>query len=278
MSVKYRDLKPAIVAVVAAGLLSSCSVHQPHNVVTDAEQDRAPVNPPDVSQVPDAVPRTEPLSRYGNPPSYKVFNKQYQVLGSSKGYREKGIASWYGLKFHGRRTSSWEPYDMYKMTAAHKSLPLPTFARVENLENGRQVIVRINDRGPFHASRLIDLSYAAASRLGVLEKGTALVEVTAIDPDEPQSTISEQAVAATVSAPGLFLQVGAFGSKHNALRQKSRLSQTISWPVRIEDSPQQNGATISRVQVGPLPDVDHLDELVSQLDRLGVNDTHVVIR
>jgi rare lipoprotein A len=140
----------------------------------------------DVSDIPDAVPKVEPLSRFGNPDSYVVFGKRYRTMDSSAGYVERGVASWYGPTFHGRRTSSGERYDMYAMTAAHKTLPLPTYARVTNLKNGRSAVVRINDRGPFHAGRVIDLSYAAASKLGVVDKGTARVEVRAIDPARPQ--------------------------------------------------------------------------------------------
>lgn len=139
----------------------------------------------DFSRVPDAVPRVEPPSRYGNPPSYVVFGTRYYPLKSSQGYRERGVASWYGTKFHGLHTSSREPYDMYGMTAAHKTLPLPTYARVTNLENGRSIIVRVNDRGPFHANRIIDLSYVGAGKLGILGKGTGLVEVTALQPGQP---------------------------------------------------------------------------------------------
>lgn len=132
----------------------------------------------------DAVVRAEPPSRYGNPPSYVVFGKRYYTMKSALGYRERGIASWYGTKFHGRRTSSGERYDMYRMTAAHKSLPLPTYVEVRNLQNGRTAILRVNDRGPFHEGRIIDLSYAAALKLDILRTGTGLVEVRALSPGE----------------------------------------------------------------------------------------------
>ena len=128
------------------------------------------------------MPKVESKSKYGNPKSYVVFGKRYYVKDSAKGYVEQGIASWYGTKFHGRRTSSGETYDMYAMTAAHKTLPLPTYARVTNLENGRSVMVKVNDRGPFHQNRIIDLSYSAATRLGIVKTGTGRVEVEAIDP------------------------------------------------------------------------------------------------
>ena len=135
-----------------------------------------------VSGVPDAVPRAEVKSRSGNPESYEVDGREYRVLETSEGFRETGIASWYGRDFHGRRTSSGEPYDMYQMTAAHKALPLPTYVRVTNLENGRSVVLRVNDRGPFIEGRVIDVSYVAAQRLGMVGSGTARVEVVALDP------------------------------------------------------------------------------------------------
>lgn len=153
--------------------------------------DSAPIKPPkDIKKIPDAVPIIEPKSKYGNPPSYVVFNKKYRVLASSDGYKEKGLASWYGTKFHGYRTSSGELYDMYKMTAAHKTLPLPTYVQVKNLANGKKVIVKINDRGPFHSNRILDLSYAAAVKLDILRTGTAKIEVTAI----PQSLIAKNSI------------------------------------------------------------------------------------
>lgn len=136
----------------------------------------------DVSRIPDASPKVEPLSKYGNLASYRVFGKQYHVMKSSKDYEEQGIASWYGTKFHAQRTSNGERYNMLAMTAAHKSLPLPTYVQVTNLKNGRKVIVRVNDRGPFEGNRVIDLSYVAAKKLGMLGHGTAYVDVKAIDP------------------------------------------------------------------------------------------------
>ncbi|RDB44421.1 septal ring lytic transglycosylase RlpA family protein [Halomonas sp. DQ26W] len=145
--------------------------------------DAYPENPPDVSEIPDAVPRVEAPSRGGNRPTYEVWGKTYRVLPDASGYARQGTASWYGEKFHGYATSNGEIYDMYKMTAAHRSLPLPTYARVTSLENGRSVIVRVNDRGPFHNDREIDLSYAAAARLDILDRGTGRVKVEAIDPE-----------------------------------------------------------------------------------------------
>lgn len=145
-------------------------------------KDYGPDSVVDVSHVKNAVPVEEPLSRGGNRSRYEVLGKHYSVMKSSAGYKERGGASWYGKKFHGYLTANGEKYDMYGMSAAHKSLPIPTFVKVTNLANNRHVIVRVNDRGPFHKGRIIDLSYAAASKLGMLNKGTAQVEVEAIDP------------------------------------------------------------------------------------------------
>ena len=128
------------------------------------------------------VPQPETKSRYGNPETYVVFGERYHVLDTSDGYVERGIASWYGEPFHGRKTSSGETYDMHRLTAAHKSLPLPTYVQVTNLDNGRRIVVRVNDRGPFHEGRIIDLSYAAARKIGMIGPGTARVEVRALDP------------------------------------------------------------------------------------------------
>jgi rare lipoprotein A len=149
-----------------------------------------PQSPPDVGQIADAVPRDEPRSAFGNPPFYVVGGHRYVVLHSAAGYVERGVASWYGTEFHGLRTSTGEAYDMFAMTAAHKTLPLPCYARVTNLANGRHVVVRINDRGPFVANRIIDLSYSAAARLDMIRNGTAFVQVEVLTPAAPALTAS----------------------------------------------------------------------------------------
>jgi rare lipoprotein A len=155
-----------------------------------------PAPPAAPQSIPDAVPRVEPRSRYGNPPYYDVFGKRYYVLSSGSGYVERGVASWYGPGFHKLRTSTGEPYDMYGMTAAHKTLPLPAYVRVTNLQNGRSVVVRVNDRGPFVGNRIIDLSYTAAAKLDMLRDGTAMVEVRELDPMAPAEDTSLMAAAA----------------------------------------------------------------------------------
>jgi rare lipoprotein A len=196
----------ALAAPLALGLaigLAGC-FSAPPRPATPTPQSTVPPEPltapPMPDSVADAMPRIEPRSRYGNPPFYDVFGKRYYVLSSSVGYWERGVASWYGPGFHKVRTSTGEPYDMYGMTAAHKTLPLPAYVRVTNLQNGRSIVVRVNDRGPFVGNRIIDLSYTAAAKLDMLRNGTALVEVRAIDPSTPLPVVTASATPAP--APG----------------------------------------------------------------------------
>lgn len=241
----------------------------------------------DVSQVADAIPRKEPLSRSGNKP-YSVFGVEYVPMKSARGYQERGVSSWYGKKFHGKRTSSGEPYDMYAMTAAHKTLPLPTYVRVRNLRNGRSVVVRVNDRGPFLHNRLIDLSWAAASKLGIVGTGTGIVEVSAIDVDNYQPEAAPQLASAAASTPvapapaaagegTLFVQVGAFGEQDNANRLQQQLSDKgISNIVIHRDA--SGGRTIYRVRIGPLANVEAVDRVTLDMQEYGIKDAHVVVQ
>lgn len=174
-------LAAVIAAVLLSGFLGGCASRG------DSRSMVAGSAASDGSNIPDAVPRPEPLSKWGNPESYKVKGKRYFTKKTSSGHVERGLASWYGKQFHGRKTSSGERYNMYEMTAAHKTLPLPSYVRVTNMENGRTAVVKVNDRGPFHGGRVIDLSYSAAKKLGVVQKGTAMVEVAAIDPLAPDA-------------------------------------------------------------------------------------------
>lgn len=239
--------------------------------------DYAPPKPRDISGVTDAVPRAEPYSRYGNPESYVVFGKRYYTKKDSKGYQEQGIASWYGSKFHGRRTSSGEVYDMYQMTAAHKSLPLPTYARVTNLRNGRSIIVKINDRGPFHNNRIIDLSYVAAARLGILENGTGLVEVEAIDTSEPLPASTQVASKPPVNENAvMYLQVGAFSQRDNADRMRSRLQTANVGTIEVVEGSSDSGR-LYRVRVGPLASVNEADRIANTLVSQGISDTRVIV-
>lgn len=247
-------------------------------------KDAAPVNPPDVSKVPDAVPRYEPHSRGGNRSPYKVFGQTYTVLPTAQGYKETGIASWYGEKFHGHLTSNGEVYDMFEMTAAHKSLPLPTFARVTNLDNGKSVVVRINDRGPFHEDRVIDLSYAAAHRLDILQQGTGRVKVEAITPPAPASHIAQQNAAAQsslkmrASHDRRYLQVGAFSSHEAAQRAQVQLQTIVTeFPVGIySNTPAGSAMYRYRVKIGPLVVGEPLDGLLASLSNAGFDRPHLV--
>ena len=218
--------------------------------------DRPPPVAVDVSNIPEPVPRREPRARWGNRPTYTVLGRTYRVMESAEGFVERGIASWYGYKFHGRHTSSRERYDMCAFTAAHKTLPLPSYVRVTNLENGRSVVVRVNDRGPFHEGRIIDLSYAAATRLDMKQAGTARVEVRVLK--EPYETVA--------AAPSSRSSRAAGPSPSNRwagpVAPGAARSSTASIPVA--DGPQV-------VQVGAFGDRRNAERLVDQLDAAGID-------
>ena len=225
----------------------------------------------DPDSLPTVVPRDEPRSRYGNPESYVVYGERYRVRDSARGYVAEGTASWYGSKFHGRRTSSGERYDMYKMTAAHRSLPLPTYVRVTNLENGRSTVVRVNDRGPFVDDRLIDLSYAAAIRLGVIDNGTARVRVRAVTPGDSTADSLPDAVGADTGRDGeVYLQVGAFREYANAQRMRARVRGAGIRAVDVEKAESATGAFVYRVRIGPLDADTDREAMLGSLDDAGV--------
>lgn len=231
----------------------------------------------DVASISNAVPRTEPLSKYGNRP-YIVYGKTYYPFKDANGYKERGIASWYGKKFHGRRTSSGEPYNMYAMTAAHKTLPLPSYVRVHNLKNGRTVVVRVNDRGPFIDNRIIDLSFSAATKLGIVGTGTGMVEVAAVGPatTELHETVPAAAHQTDTPVPQLYLQLGAFSNQENAANLQARLRAAQLGPIFITSKP-QGDVRMFRVRVGPLASVAESDRLVQRAMAYGIADAHVVI-
>ena len=258
-------------------LLTACGYTPP---------DRAPAAPPPRASLPaDPTPQPEPRSRYGNGPVYEVFGQRYEVLASSYGYQERGVASWYGKKFHGRPTSSREPYDMYAMTAAHKTLPLPTYVEVRNLSNNRRIVVKVNDRGPFVDNRIIDLSYAAALKLGMVRDGTSLVEVRAISFDAaPQGTRAETPQVVEERAPiaprdkgasRVFVQAGAFGDRRNAAR-RHRLLRDNGIDTAFVHEESQGDSALYRVRVGPIDGVAQYDDVVNRLNAIGIADTHLV--
>ena len=251
----------------------------------DGPHKRPQVN---VSAIADPVPRDDPPSASGNRP-YTVFNKTYYPVKQVKGYRERGIASWYGKKYHGRRTSSGEQYDMYAMTAAHKTLPLPSYVRVRNLNNGRSVTVRVNDRGPFLENRLIDLSYAAAHKLDIVGSGTGVVEVvgitagdedplitTAQSPIATPAPLSVPAVAEPITPTRLFLQVGSFVSRENAENLRQQLERDNFRPVHIQLANQDQTA-LYRVRIGPLPSVDDSDRLAQRISGYGIQNAFITV-
>jgi rare lipoprotein A len=231
-----------------------------------------PPPPADIASIPDAVPRVEPRSALGNPPFYDVLGKRYFVLANAEGYKERGVASWYGPTFHAKNASNGDPYDMYAMTAAHKTLPLPAYARVTNLANGRSVVVRVNDRGPFVGNRIIDLSYTAAYKLDMLRAGTAFVEVEAVTPGALATTAAAVAPAAPpplTASSMLYVQAGAFGVEENARRLVDRLRAANIAKVALRAP--ANGSKLWRVRIGPVEDVAAYDRLIAQLTTLGVD-------
>ena len=275
VSAGFRITAIAIAAIAAT--LSAC---------VTADRDVRGAAPAPAAPPADPIPRAEPRSRYGNGPVYEVFGQRYEVLDTSFGFRERGVASWYGPKFHGRPTASREPYDMHAMTAAHKSLPLPTFVKVRNLKNNRTIIVRVNDRGPFVDNRIIDLSYAAAQKLDMVRDGTTLVEISAISFDEPvrdartaeadRNSERDRARPATAQQPArVFVQVGAFGDRQNAARRHGLLTRHGITSVVVDEQRRGDGS-IYRVRVGPIDGVAHYDEIVARLSALGIADSHLV--
>ncbi|MEM8845266.1 MAG: septal ring lytic transglycosylase RlpA family protein [Pseudomonadota bacterium] len=287
-------MKTLLIGIISVLLVVACS--------TPEKKDAAPKSnnaSTRIDRAESVVPKVEPKSKYGNPDSYVVFGKRYYVMDSSQGYVEEGIASWYGTKFHGRKTSSQETYDMYAMTAAHKSLPLPTYALVTNKENGRSIIVRINDRGPFHGNRIIDLSYAAATKLGIVTKGTGLVEVRAIDPrtrkvasrsSSPNTgkqidvidvaslkVIEESSQNSIDKDVEIFVQVGAFRSRENATKLRAQFASLNVGDVSVRGYSLQN-KPIYKVLIGPLGDVEEADKTVEKISDLGHEDHHIVFK
>lgn len=263
---RARTLAAALIAIALAACAS-----QPRPPPPSPSPAPVPPPPAGIAAVPDAVPRAEPRAAHGNPPFYDALGHRYFVLSSSDGYDERGVASWYGPTFHGGSTSSGEPYDMYGMTAAHKTLPLPTYARVTNLANGRSVVVRINDRGPFVGNRIIDLSYTAAAKLDMVRDGTAMVEVRALAPGVPDVV----GRSAETPPPALYLQAGAFADPGNAERELAQL-RAAGLPAAFVVPPLEGRTRLYRVRIGPVGSVAEFDALSARLAALGIPDARLV--
>jgi len=291
----------ALALTLAAFALSGCSLarRKPEQPASIPSGSAVPQPPADVLSIPDAVPRVEPRSTRGNPPFYTVFGKRYYVLASSVGHVERGTASWYGPGFHSAPTSMGEPYDMYAMTAAHKTLPLPAYAEVTNLRNGRKVVVRINDRGPFVGDRIIDLSYSAAARLDMLLQGTAPVEIRVITPrpgsgagagagsalpqplpaappvsTPPPVTVVNAPAAKAPGSSAMYIQAGVFADHENARR---RVEVLLAAGLELASLDEMSGTrTLHRVRLGPFASVEEFDLNMKRLRELGINDARLL--
>ena len=253
---------PVLLAVVSCSSAPEQTPESPNKGRYSISQDRAPTRIVDLSIIPEVIPQPINRTMAGNRSPYTVLGKSYQVLPTEEGYNESGVASWYGEKFHGHKTSNGEVFDMYQVSAAHKSLPIPSFLRVTNLDNNRSIVVRVNDRGPFHGDRVIDLSYAAALKLGYADRGTARVQLESI---VASGAFRDRGVSATTSAAGnenlrvsssssKYLQVGAFSELSTAQEVSTKVEEITSLPVFIRTVNISKSRTLHRVRVGPISD------------------------
>ncbi len=247
-------------------LFAAACAHEPER--PEPRQPPSGAGPGTASQ-----PREEPRARHGNPPFYEVAGKRYVVLASAAGYVERGVASWYGPTFHGGRTSTGETYDMNAMTGAHPTLPLPTWVQVTNLQNGRSVVVRLNDRGPFSNNRIIDLSRAAAEQLDMVRAGTAMVEVRSLAGGSAPPAL---APAALPVATRFFAQAGAFADEDNAKRLAERLRDARVGEVTVSETG-ENDRHLWRVRVGPVTSIGEFDALIERLRQAGVDSPRLVL-
>jgi rare lipoprotein A len=276
------------IIVLLAALLSACSTSLPIPKMVSLKDGR-PASSVDVTKIPNAKPAAVVRTRAGNAPQYTILGKTYRVLTSSDGYRSRGEASWYGTKFHGRRTANGEVYDMFAMTAAHTTLPIPSYVRVTHVANGRSIIVRINDRGPFHGNRIIDLSYAAAKKLGMIETGFAIVDVVDVTPTENTSVASPafinngierniQPVLPMTNSLQLqnqmdvYLQLGAFQQYQSAETLRNKVSTVLSHAVNVIAGKDN----LHRVFVGPFNNPQQVASIQDLLREIGVSEGHIV--
>ena len=258
-----------IVLLFLAVLIQGCSQVNHLNEVQDG-----PGRKLDASSIPDAIPKTEPITKAGNKSPYTVFGKTYHLLPSAEKYQQIGIASWYGTKFHGNFTSNGEIYDMYAMTGAHKTLPIPSYVRVTNLENNRSIVIRINDRGPFHSDRIIDVSYVAALKLGFADQGTTQVEVQSLTAEpnlklvefdlrnqnhsENQRKVPDRPI---LPLGGVFLQVGAFLERTGAELLREKIQPLTSLSIEVLQH-----KTLFKVKIGPIRNSNRLQMLQKRID------------
>ncbi len=271
------SLHPSIAAIVGLPFfLAACSTPPPSQSpplpqdnadvsVSEryhVEQDSAPLRPISQDEVFDAIPQADPILRFGNVSPYVIDGVTYNVLEDYRDYREQGTASWYGAKFSGHKTSNGELYDLYQPSAAHKTLPIPSYARVTNLENGKSIVVRVNDRGPFHSDRIIDLSYAAAVKLGYMEQGTAQVEV------EVMEVVGVEDRRDPLYGNYRYLQLGAFGREASAQTLVEALKPLLTAEVFVS-AVESDGTLLYRVRVGPVDDKSHLLAVQQQLQDSG---------
>ena len=271
------SLRPSVAVIVALSFFfAACSTPpssqspplQEDNVAVRAperyhiEQDSAPLLPISQDEVFDAIPQADPILTFGNISPYSIDGVSYTVLEDYHHYREQGTASWYGAKFSGHKTSNGELYDLYQPSAAHKTLPIPSYARVTNLDNGKNIVVRVNDRGPFHPDRIIDLSYAAAVKLGYMEQGTARVEVEVIE------VVGVEDRRDPIYGNYRYLQLGAFGREVSAQDLVAELKPLLTAEVFVS-AVELDGALLYRVRVGPVDDKNHLVAVQQQLQDSG---------
>ncbi|CAA0108702.1 Endolytic peptidoglycan transglycosylase RlpA [BD1-7 clade bacterium] len=266
----FQKLPSSLSFVAIVSLMTACSGTPDKPPVSKSDQyqlnrysisqDRQPLDFPKPHEIKDATPRAEERKRAGNYSPYTVFGKTYRVMDDSRDFKQSGKASWYGLKFHGHKTSNGEIYSIYEMTAAHKTLPIPSYVQVTNLANNRSCIVRVNDRGPFHDGRIIDLSYAAATKLGYAGMGTTDVKIEVIDPDEwiaaqaRQQQSQEKSSGGVTSAMEVYLQVGAYSQLNIATATYQRLYAEYNFPVILKTG--QGSGDFHRIHIGPVAEAD----------------------
>ncbi len=265
-----------LIAFLAAALAACSSAPAPTPPSSSSrysiEQDRAPSGTVDIASIPEVIPEPFTRTMAGNRSPYTVLGKTYHVMSTEEGYNERGIASWYGEKFHGHKTSNGEVFDMYKVSAAHKSLPIPSYLRVTNLDNNRSIVVRVNDRGPFHGDRIVDLSYAAALKLGYADRGTARVQLESIIPNGVatdrtivRASASNRDSLRIASSGEQFLQVGAFSDINSAREVSDKLRAMTNRPVFIRSINSTSNGVLHRVRIGPVNDAGEIRRITQRV-------------